>query len=85
MKKKWETSYKWDLNRTEKAFDKMLRDNGFTILGVRMYISKTEYKLQKDDVVLEFSVAREATKPKLLWKWFEDYYNTCKEYHRITN
>ncbi len=83
MKRKWDNDYKWDLNKTEKAFDKKLKENGFSILGVRMYISKTEWKIEKDGVVMEYAIDKEATKSALVWKVFINYYNTCKEYHKV--
>ena len=83
MKRQWEKEYKWELTKVESAFDKKLKENGFNILGVRMYISKTEYKIEKDGVEVEFAILREAKNIGLTWKVFVECYEIKKEYDSL--
>lgn len=83
MRKKWETDYKWELNKTEEAFDKRLKENGFNIVGIAMYQSKTVWLIEKDEVKFEYAILKEAGKIDLVWKSFIYYYETSKTYNEL--
>ena len=81
--KKWDVAPKWEFNKIEAAFDARLRKEGFEILGIRMFQSKTEWKAERDGVVVEYAVYKEARKPELCWKLFMEFYNLEKAYREL--
>ena len=83
MKKKWDTDYKWELNKTEEAFDKRLKENDFNIVGIAMYQSKTVWLIEKDGVKFEYAILKEANKIESAWKSFVYYYETSKAYNKL--
>lgn len=75
--------YKWDMNKTEEAFDTRLKAEGFTIKGVKMFTSKMRWWVEKDGVELKYEIVKEAHDPELSWKVFMDTYDTYKRYMEL--
>lgn len=83
MKQKWTNDYKWDMNKIESAFDTKLRDEGFTILGVKQYMSKMEWLIEKDGVQLPYTIMAEATNFDLTWDVFMSTFDLYKKYQEL--
>ena len=83
MRKKWTTEKKWESSKSQKYFEKYLNDNGYKITGYQEYISFTKYKIQKDNMEIEYQIYNDAVVGKTMVKCFEDYWNTCAEYHQL--
>lgn len=84
MKKRWETCRKWERSKAEKTFEDMLSENSYEIVGYREYQSKTEYKIIKDNIVVEWAIHHI---PNIdingIFKSFEHYYRLSTEYSKL--
>ena len=54
MNKKWRTERQWDANHSETAFEEIMVENGFTVKGIKEYISRTDFLFEKDGVEIEW-------------------------------
>lgn len=86
MKKKWYTERKWESNGLEIEFEKLLKENGFNVVGLKEYMSKTDYLIEKDGIRCEFTIQHIDNKKRratLCYKNFIEYYNIKVEYERL--
>lgn len=82
--KKWKTERTWTPSSTEKNFEKRLAENGFAVIGIREYQTKTDYKIEKDGIVQEYSLVHRAEGTgKGNYDCFVMFYNTRVEYERL--
>ena len=83
-KRKWTTERKWDKHPREERFEQLLADNGFTVLGIREYQSKTDYLIEKDGIKQEYALWHTNKSSALQnYKCFEMFYNTRVEYENM--
>lgn len=86
MKKKWSKERKWETNKAEEEFDRLLAENGFTIAGIKEYNEKTDYLIEKDGVQCEFSmwhIDNSKSRAELCFKNFMEYYKIKVEYEKL--
>lgn len=86
MKKNWQTERKWEMNKVEVRFEKLLKDNGFTIIGLKEFVSKTDYLIEKDGIQCQYSlhhVGNQSSQGNMYFKIFTDYYNIQREYYDV--
>lgn len=86
MKKKWTMERKWEKNPAEIEFERLVKENGFVVLGVREYVSKTEYLIEKDNYKCEYAVHHVDTKKSHgieCYKNFVRYFEITKEHHEM--
>ena len=77
MKKNW-SERKYDTTKVEIRFEELLQENGFEVVGVKEFNSKTDYLIEKDGVECTFSIHHTDNKPSrgnICFKAFIDYYN----------
>lgn len=55
MKRRWTTTRKWEASKTEAYFEERLKEEGFMVKGIREYLSKTDFLLEKDGMEFEWS------------------------------
>ena len=79
MNFKWSSKRKYDATRIEKQFEKMVKENGYTITAYKECWSKTGYKIEKDGIEIEYSVLSEKKNAKLVFSFLEDTYNLKKK------
>lgn len=85
-RKAWSSTRQWDASRTEERFEELLKENGFNITGIRCYISKTEYKIEKDGTEIKFAVYNSDNSRKrgdLCYGVFLDWYNLYVEHNAL--
>lgn len=58
MKKKWSTERKWDANKVEERFEELLKENGYTMKGIKEFATKTDYLIEKDGIKVEWCIWR---------------------------
>lgn len=86
MKKKWTMERKWEKNPAETEFEHLLNENGFVVLGIREYVSKTEYLIEKDDFKCEYYVYHVDEKKshgRTCYKNFVNYFKITKEHYKL--
>lgn len=86
MKKIWCTERTWEANKIELLFEELLKKNGFNVIGIKEYQSKTDYLIGKDGTECEFSIPHidnKKSRAKLCYKNFVEYYNIKVEYERL--
>ena len=81
--KKWKTERTWTPSSVEKGFEKRLAENGFNIIGIREYQSKTDYKIEKDGIVQEYGLFHGGGTAKSNYDCFVMFYNTKVEYEKM--
>ena len=47
---------KWEISKIEQEFEKLLADNGFTIVGIKEHQTLTDYKIGKDGIFQDYRV-----------------------------
>lgn len=82
-KKKWCTERRWEYTREEKKFEDMLTTNGFAIVGIREYLSRTDYLIEKDGIQQEYALWRGESSAKDNYACFIMFYNTKVEYEQL--
>ena len=86
MKKTWRTERTWDANEIELLFEKLLNENGFNVVGIKVFQSKTDYLIEKDGTECEFSIPHidnKKSRAKQCYKNFVEFYNIKVEYERL--
>ena len=86
MRKNWQTERKWEMNKVEIRFEKLLKENGFEVIGIKEFVSKTDYLIRKDNVECPYTIHHVDSKPSrgnLCFKNFVDYYNIKAEHERL--
>lgn len=78
MKKAWATTRNWERSKAEVKFEELLQTNGYTIEGYREYQSKTDYKITKNDISVEWSV------PHLPAVDVNGLFKSFVQYHQLT-
>lgn len=81
-RKNWYTERKYDATKVESAFEKLVKSNGYVVTAYKEYVSKTEYKIHKDNVEVEFSLPYTVKSASQLFKGFEMYFNAVKKYEQ---
>lgn len=58
MKKNWikPQDRRYDVSKTEKKFEEIVSQNGFSVIGVKEFIGKTDYLLERDGIWVESSI-----------------------------
>ena len=56
MKRAWSTERKWECSKAEVKFEQLLHEHGYLIEGYREYQSKTDLKISKHDISVEWSI-----------------------------
>lgn len=51
---KYTLTRKWESSKEEKAFEKLLQKEGFKVVGIKEYQSKTDYLIEKDGTQVRF-------------------------------
>ena len=83
-KRKWTTERKWAPSRAESKFEELLAANGFKVLGIREYQSKTDYLIEKDGIQQEYGFFHwEGANAKDNYACFEVFYKTKVEYEQM--
>jgi hypothetical protein len=86
MNKKWYTERKWETNKTEIRFEKLLKENGFNIVGIKEFMSKTDYLIEKEGVECTFAVYHTDNKPSrgnLCFDSFVNYFDIKCKYENL--
>ena len=86
MKKNWQKERKWEMNKVEIRFEELLKENGFNIIGIKEYTSKTDYLIEKNGIECPFDIHHVDNKPSRgnqCFKTFVEYYNIKAEYERL--
>lgn len=79
---KWVSERQWGATREEQFFLDMLDENGFKVEQVREWNSKTDYKISKDGVIIEFDfhhIGGGKKQAELVFKSFSSYYELYKK------
>ena len=83
-KRAWVTERKWTPSPLEVKFEEKVATNGFNIIGIKEFCTKTEYLIEKDGIQQEHSIYHD---PSISiddsFDWFVRNYNTRKEYERL--
>lgn len=80
---KWVSERQWEASREEKFFLDMLNENGFKVEQVREWNSKTDYKISKDGILIEFdfhNIGGGKKQAEAVFKSFLSYYELYKEF-----
>lgn len=79
---------KWDASKTELAFERLVTEHQYTILGVKEYQSKTVYVIEKEGTVCEFSIGsgvpNSEKRAKDCFDTFEKFFGVQKKYDAAT-
>lgn len=79
---KWVSERQWEATREEQFFLDMLDENGFKVEQVREWNSKTDYKISKDGVLIEFDfhhIGGGKKQAESVFKSFLSYYELYKK------
>lgn len=82
MRFSWSETRKYDATKLEEKFEKKLAENGYTIIAYKECWSKTDYRIAKDGIEIEYSVYKDSDnsrKVNMIYSFFEDYYNLKKQ------
>lgn len=71
MVKKWASERKWEASNTEKRFEQLLAEHGYVVVGIKEYISKTEYLIFRDGIEHTASIRAVDTSSKRGDTYFE--------------
>ena len=80
---KWVSERQWEASREEKFFLDMLNENGFKVEKVREWNTKTDYKISKDGILIEFdfhNIGGGKKQAESVFKSFLNYYELYKEF-----
>ena len=80
---KWVSERQWEASREEKFFLDMLNENGFKVEQVREWNTKTDYKISKDGIIIEFdfhNIGGGKKQAEAVFKSFLSYYELYKEF-----
>lgn len=84
---KWQTERKWNHSRTETWFETYAKASGFKIKAYKEAQEFTDYRLEKEDVEIEFRIWHELPDSKKrgfeCYKSVEEYFNIKKEYEEL--
>lgn len=83
---KWVTpdKRKWEANKIEIAFEHLLADNGFKVLGIKEYTAQTDYQIEKDGIIQEYVVYHTGKiSAKELYEGFLRFYDIRKQYEEL--
>lgn len=86
MRKNWQKERKWEMNKAEERFDKLLKENNFNVIGLKEFSSKTDYLIEKDGVECTFvihHVDNKTSRGNLCFKIFVEHYNIKAEYEKL--
>lgn len=86
MKKNWSSERKWEMNKVEIRFEKLLKENGFNVIGLKEYNSKTDYLIEKNGIECTYAIYHVDNKPNrgnAHFKTFVEYFNIKAEYERL--
>lgn len=75
---------KYEPTKPEMRFEELLKNNGFNILGVIEYNSKTDYLIEKDNFACEYSIHRVdnvAKRGDRCYNLFNEFYDLKKRIH----
>lgn len=78
MRKNWQSERKWEMTKTEIRFEELLKENGFTVIGLKEFTSKVDYLIEKDGLECTFTIHHVDNKPSrgnLCYNLFEDFFN----------
>ena len=56
MKRAWTKERRWEASKVEIAFEKLCQENGYNITGYQEYNSKTQFKIEKDGIEIEYCI-----------------------------
>ena len=79
---KWVSERQWEATREEQLFLDMLDENGFKVEQVREWNSKTDYKISKDGILIEFDfhhIGGGKKQAESVFKSFLSYYELYKK------
>lgn len=79
MRFSWKSERKCDATQIETGFQTLLKDNGYTVTAYKECWGKTDYRITKDGIELEYSVPSEAKDLKSLWTMFEKYFDLKRQ------
>ena len=74
----------YDLTPLQKKFEDYLQENGFIVAGYKYCNSYNGYLIRKDDIEIEWRIYNGKGQWKATKELFEDYWNTCSKYHKLT-
>lgn len=86
MRKTWSTERQWEISNAELFFEKLLKENGFLVIGIKEYQSKTDYLIEKDGTECEFSfphIDNKKNRVKLCYDNFVRFYGIKVEYEKL--
>ena len=86
MKKKWHTERKWEVSRPEIRFEELLKENGFNVIGIKEFVSKTDYLIEKDGIEVVYvihHVDNKSSRGNLCFNIFVDHYNLKAKYEKL--
>ena len=86
MDKNWKpvSKRKWDANKVELEFEKLISVNGFTVVGIKEYKTQTNYCIEKDGVSQEFMIYHTGqVSAKDLFDGFLRFYDIRKQYEEL--
>lgn len=85
MRFSWSNKRKYDATKIEKQFEKKVKENGYTITAYKECWSKTEYRIMKDDIEIEYSVSSESKNANIVYSMFEQIYDLKKQIIEMQN
>ena len=86
MRKTWSIDRKWEISKIELLFEELLKDNGFNVLGIKEYQTKTDYLIEKEGTECEFSITHidnKKSRAKLCYENFVRCYDIKVECERL--
>lgn len=79
MRFKWNAERKYDATKVESAFERMLLIDGYKVRAYKECWGKTEYRIEKGGVSIEYSVPSDAKNAYAVFDIFEQYYRQKAE------
>lgn len=77
---------KWEATKEELEFEKLLKENGYEIIDIKEYQSKTKYKISKDGLeynsYFEFPLVPKA-KAEVRFEFFVKCFESHKELQEL--
>lgn len=75
MKRTWTKERRWECSPVEKKFEQLCQEYGYTITGYQEYNSKTQFKIEKDGIEIEYCIYHESgINAKLVFNNMERFY-----------
>lgn len=75
----WKTERKYEPTKVESAFERMLLIDGYKVSAYKEGWNKTEYRIEKNGVSIEYSVPSDAKNAYAVFDIFEQYYRQKAE------